>query len=77
MDSKLLDLAVSHYTSTWMKDFLTDRSLLNPDTQQWSQQGYVLSLLLYNLYTHAFTPTHYTNMIIKFEDKYCIGTDEQ
>ena len=33
-----------------------------------SPKGYVLSQLLYSLYTHDCTPTHPTNTIIKFAD---------
>ncbi len=75
--TKLLDLGISHSICLWIKDFLSDRpqkvkvgrhysSCLSLSTD--SPQGFVLSPLLYTLYTHDCTPTHSSNTIIKFAD---------
>jgi len=74
---KMTNLGLDHNICRWIKDFLTNRpqsvkmgphhsSFLSLSTGV--PQGCVLSPFLYSLYTHDCTPTHNTNVIIKFAD---------
>ncbi len=73
---KLQTLRLNRSLCSWILDFLTGRSqvvrmgnntsplILNTG----APQGYVLSPLLYSLYTHDCTATHSSNIIVKFAD---------
>ncbi|KAK3565397.1 hypothetical protein QTP86_007934 [Hemibagrus guttatus] len=74
---KLGDLGLPHSTCMWIYSFLTDHSqrvrvghhtstFLSISTG--SPQGYVLSPLLYSLFTDDCTPAHHSNTIVKFAD---------
>ncbi len=75
--AKLQTLGLNRSLCSWILDFLTGRSqvvrmgnntssplILNTG----APQGYVLSPLLYSLYTHNCTATHSSNVIVKFAD---------
>ncbi len=74
MPAKLQTLGLNISLCSWILDFLTGRSqvvrmgnntssplILNTG----APQGCVLSPLLYSLYTHDFTATHSSNVIVK------------
>ncbi|KAK3550416.1 hypothetical protein QTP86_025165, partial [Hemibagrus guttatus] len=74
---KLEDLGLPQSTCMWINSFPSNRSqrvrggrhtstALSLSTG--SPQGWVLSPLLYTLYTHDCTPTHHSNTIVKFVD---------
>lgn len=69
----LLDLVLNSTLRTWMKDFLSNcpwTVRLGPHLpsglshRTGVKQGCMLSLLLYSLYTHNYTPSHHSNTII-------------
>ncbi len=74
---KLSDLGLNTSLCDWIQDFLTDRPQLVKVGQFTSNsitldigapQGYVLSPLLYSLYTHDCVSSHSSTSIIKFAD---------
>lgn len=74
---KMLKLNLPTSLCSWIKDFLVDRpqvvKLGKHISSQlvvsiWVPQGYVLSPLLYSLYTCDCTPCFSTNILIKFAD---------
>ena len=75
--SKLVDLALNTSLCRWIYDFLTgkpqvvricQRTSSTVITNTGTPQGYVLSPLLFSLFTHDCTATHSSNLIIKFTD---------
>ncbi len=75
--AKLQTLGLNRSLCSWNLDFLTGRSQVvrmgnntsSPLTlNTGAPQGYVLSPLLYSLYTHDCTATYRSNVIVKFAD---------
>ncbi len=73
--AKLQTLGLNRSLCSWILDFLTGRSQVvrmgnntsSPLTlNTGAPQGCVLSPLLYSLYTHDWTTTHSSNVIVKF-----------
>ncbi len=74
---KLAQLGLNTSLCNWLLDFLTGRPQavrvgINPSStitlNTGAPQGYVLSPLLFTLLTHDCTPSHNSNLFIKFAD---------
>ncbi len=83
---KLVQLGLNTSLCNWLLDFLTGRpqavqvgsntsSTITLNTG--APQGCVLSPLLFTLLTHDCTPSHNSNLFIKFADDDCGGSHQQ
>lgn len=77
LDDKLLSLGLDYHLCNWLKEFLSNRTqqlrlgdLISSNTIHSTDtpQDYILSPLLYSLFTHDCSPIHNINYTYKFAD---------